>query len=317
MKWVYVIKIVLSKIFDSNKFSKKNFNFKENTMKQLLILLVITIFAVGCNSKSTPTSSALAKVNNTVITKEIFFERINRLPEWARGRFQSKEGKKDFLEEIIKEELLYQEAIQLGLHNEKEFQDKVEEFRKMSLITTLLKKEIEEKAVTDPKEIKNFYEKHQDNFKSNLEVKAKHILVETKEEADDIIEKLQKKEDFSDLAKQFSKDTGSAKNGGDLGFFGKGMMVPEFEHAAFNLKPGETSVPVKTQFGYHIIQVTDRKEGTMRDFEEVKTTIEKQLTVEKQRNLFESYIKKLKEKTGKVKIYDEALTTLTLENAPK
>lgn len=286
-------------------------------MKKLLILIAAAVFAVGCSTKDSPDTSALAKVNNTVITKKDFMKRINRLPEWAKGRFQTEEGKKNFLEEIIKEELLYQEALKKGLNKDGEFQSKIEEFKKMTLISILLKEEIEKKVKMEPEEVKKFYDENKNEFMSGLEVRARHILVATKTEAENILKRIQKNESFSELAKQFSNDKGTAQNGGDLGFFGKGRMLPEFEEVAFSLKPGETSDPVKTQFGYHIIQVTDRKEGRLHDFEEVKSSIEKQLTTEKQRAFFESYIEKLKGKTGKIKIYDEALKTLTPDNSPE
>ncbi len=134
-------------------------------MKKLLVLMFVAIFAVGCSSKESPTNSVLAEVNTSTITKEDFIEKINRLPEWARSRFQSEKGKKEFLEEIIKEELLYQEAKKQGLNKDKKFQDRVEEFKKMTLISALLKKEIEEKAKTDAKELREFYDKNRDEFK--------------------------------------------------------------------------------------------------------------------------------------------------------
>ena len=89
-------------------------------------------------------------------------------------------------------------------------------------------------------------------------VKASHILVKTEDKANWIYNELKKGKDFAKLAKEYS-DCPSKRNGGDLGFFGKGQMVKEFEDAAFSLKEGETSKPVKTEFGYHLIKVTGRK----------------------------------------------------------
>jgi peptidyl-prolyl cis-trans isomerase C len=284
-------------------------------MKKLLVLMFIAIFAVGCTSKESSTNPVIAKINTTTITKEDFIKKINRLPEWARNRFQNEEGKKQFLEEVIKEEILYQEAKKKGLNKDKEFQDRVEEFKKMTLIAVLLKKEVEEKAKADTKEVRDFYDKHQDEFKTGLEVRASHVLVSTEAEAKDILKRIQQGENFSKLAEEFTLDKGTAKKGGDLGFFGRGRMVPEFEKVAFSLKAGEVSNPVKSQFGYHIIQVTDRKEGKLRDFEEVKTSVERRLTVEKQRTLFESYIRKLQE-DSKIETYEAELEILKIEEAP-
>lgn len=278
-------------------------------MKKLLVLIFAAVFAVGCTSKGSSTSPVLAEINGTKITKEYFIKEINRVPEWARGRFQNEEGRKEFLEEIIKKELLYQDAMKKGLHKDQEFEQRVEEFKKMTLISVLLKKEIEEKQKVDTKEVREYYDKNPDEFKVGLEVRAKHILVETEAEAEDILKKIKAGESFSDLAERLSKDKGSAKKGGDLGFFSRGRMLPEFEKVAFSLKPGEISNPVRTRFGYHIIKITDRKEGRLGDFEEVKGIIEKKLTVEKQKNLFDSYIKKLK-KEYNVETYESELKTL-------
>jgi len=286
-------------------------------MKKLLVIIFLAILAAGCTPKESSTGTVLAKVNDSEITKEDFIERINRLPEWARERFQSEEGKKNFLDEIIKEELLFQEAEKQGLNKDKEFQKRLEEFKKMTLISTLLKKEIEEKTKADAKEVRDFYEGHPDEFMSGLEVRTSHILVDTKDEAEDIFKKIQQKESFTDLASKFSKDKGTAEKGGDLGFFGKGRMVPEFEKVAFNLKLKEISQPVKSKFGWHIIQLTDKKEGMARDFEEVKASIEKRLTLEKQKTLFDSYIKSLRGKNNKIEIDEDTLKTLSTAQVPE
>lgn len=93
---------------------------------------------------------------------------------------------------------------------------------------------------------------------NSTQIKASHILVDTEEEAKSLREKILAGEDFAAVAKQSSKCPSGA-NGGDLGYFGKGMMVPEFEKAAFSLPVGEVSQPVKTQFGWHLIKVTDKR----------------------------------------------------------
>jgi parvulin-like peptidyl-prolyl isomerase len=133
--------------------------------------------------------------------------------------------------------------------------------------------------------------------------------VKTEEEAKKIEERLKKGEDFTQLAKKYSIDTVSAKNGGDLGFFSRGQMAPEFEAAASRLKPGEISDPIKTQFGYHIIKVTDKKMGQVVEFEKVKNLISQNLVAEKQKEVFDSYIEGLK-KSYKVEINKEALSKL-------
>jgi parvulin-like peptidyl-prolyl isomerase len=101
--------------------------------------------------------------------------------------------------------------------------------------------------------------------RSEEQVLARHILVDTEEEAQEIYQLLQEGADFAELARTRSKDTGSGANGGDLGWFGPGAMVPEFEQAAFGLEVGEISEPVQSEFGYHIIQLIARQELPVTD----------------------------------------------------
>ena len=121
-----------------------------------------------------------------------------------------------------------------------------------------------------------------EKFKTELgdkEYNARHILVASEAEAKDVIAQLNKGGDFSKIAKEKSTDKGSGANGGDLGWFKKSDMVKEFADAAFNLKKGELSeVPVKSQFGYHIIRVDDVREAQLPKLDEVKPQITQQLT---------------------------------------
>ncbi|WP_276330851.1 peptidylprolyl isomerase [Orenia marismortui] len=156
-------------------------------------------------------------------------------------------------------------------------------------------------AVTE-KEIKDYYEENRSKFKQPAEVKAKHILIKTddksekeaKAKAQKILKELKQGADFAKLAKKYSEGP-SAKNGGELGYFGKGRMVAEFEEAAFNLEIGEVSEPVKTQFGYHIIKVEDKKESQLLSLSEAKEDIKNGLTQQKQQNKWNSFVKDLKE----------------------
>lgn len=281
-------------------------------MKKILSLILAGFFVFGCaQQKSSSTGSVIAKVNNTSITKEDFLKESHLVPEWARQNFSTKDGKERFLDELIKKELIYQDAKNKGLDKDKEILAQVEEFKKMTLLSLVLKKEIEEKVQVADEEAKEFYDKNQDKFKRGEEVSASHILVGTEKEANDVLARLKKGEGFAKLATALSKDTHSAAKGGDLGFFGRGRMVPEFEEAAFSLKPGEIGAPLKTQFGYHIIKVTERKEGAIVPFEEAKETVERQLLSEKQKSTFDAYVEGLKKKS-KITTEDKALEAIKL-----
>ncbi|MBC7544657.1 MAG: peptidylprolyl isomerase [Candidatus Sericytochromatia bacterium] len=135
-----------------------------------------------------------------------------------------------------------------------------------------------------------YYKDHANEFQKDFEVQASHILVPSQEEANRIKAELDKGGDFAALAKQYSKDPGSGAKGGDLGFFGKGKMVPIFEQTAFNAKVGVVSAPVKSQFGYHLIKVTDRHEAGMQPFEAMKKQVIDQLNKEKRQTAFTKWM---------------------------
>lgn len=166
---------------------------------------------------------------------------------YMEGMEEQKEAK-TFLEENGIDEAFIKSQMKTDLYMNK-FQQKI----------------IEELNLTD-KKLEAYYEKHKETYTKDR-AKASHILVEKEEEAKDLLKKIKAGEDFSELAKKYSKDPGSAAQGGNLGVFPKGMMVPEFEEVAFSLKSGEISQPVKTQFGYHIIK------GMAITFEDVKEEI--------------------------------------------
>jgi len=268
-------------------------------MKRLLLFALLLssslIIFAGCDKATSPKSEGpvLAEVNGSAVTQGDFLKEIERVPEWAREQFKDDEGKKKFLDELVKRELIYQHALKMKLDNDEDYRSKVDDFKKMTLVSIVLKKEVEEKATVDDAEVKVFFDQNADKFTIGTKIKASHILVGTEEEANDISDRLKKGEKFAKLA-ELSKDTGSAKKGGDLGYFGRGQMVPEFEQAALSLKPGEVSKPVKTRFGYHIIKLVDIQKGEPADFEQSKESIQRQLLGEKRKRVFDSFVDKLK-----------------------
>ena len=159
-------------------------------------------------------------------------------------------------------------------------------------------------AATDA-EAKDFYDKNPDKFKQGESVRASHILVMANENADEatkkaartkiegILKRVRAGEDFAKLASQYSDD-GSKSQGGDLGFFPKGQMVPAFDQVAFSLKPGEVSDVVTTQFGYHIIKVAERKEPSTVPYEQVKPQVVEFLSNQKKRDRVNAFIQEAK-----------------------
>lgn len=153
---------------------------------------------------------------------------------------------------------------------------------RMSLV---LRKLASEGVTVSDDEIKAFFEQNKESLGKPEEVRASHILVDSKEEADKIVAQLKKDGDFASLAKQYSKDPGTANAGGDLGYITRNdQIVPEFKAAVFAMKVGEISEPVKTQFGYHVIKVTDKSPAQPANFDAQKEYIKAQLIEEKSRS---------------------------------
>ncbi len=163
----------------------------------------------------------------------------------------------------------------------------IEESMQSSLvIEKLLEKRI---SITD-EEMETYFEENKDSFAEEEKVQASHILVEDEKTAKEIVEKLEAGEDFADLAKEYSTDEESSENGGDLGFFGRGEMVQEFEDAVFALEVGELSEPVKTEYGYHIIKLVDKQEAKEAVFEDVKEEIKSTLLDSKIQDEYTTWI---------------------------
>jgi len=285
-------------------------------MKKVFLGLLAIILLFACAKKEEKQASYLAKVGNTVITEADLEREIKNLPDFVQKMFEGTSGREKFLEELVKRELLYQEALKEGLDKDPAYQKKFEDFKKINLVGLLLEKEIESKAKVSDKEIRDYYEKHKEDFAPVSQVRLSRIVVNTEGEAQKILERLKKGEDFAQLAKKSSTDTVSAKKGGDLGLFSRGEIPPEFQVVATRLKTGEISEPIKTKSGYEIIKVTDKKMGQVIEFEKIKNLISQNLLAEKQKESFDSYIEGLKKKY-KVEINKEAVSKLSSSEEKK
>ncbi|KPK00004.1 MAG: hypothetical protein AMK71_08820 [Nitrospira bacterium SG8_35_4] len=251
--------------------------------------------AFGCSQNSVPDNTpVIANVNKGAVTEADFLREVSRIPEWARSQFEAEDGKDKFLDELVKKELIYQHAKKMRLDNNEEYLEKVREFEKLTLVALSLKKEVDDKVRVDEAEVRAFFDENKDKFTVGTQVKASHILARTEEEAKQAHERILKGEKFEAVAKDVSIDKGSAEKGGDLGYFGRGRMVPEFERAALSLKPGEVSPPVKTRFGYHIIKQTDIKMGDPASYEQSREAIQRELVNQKRKKHFDELIDKLK-----------------------
>ncbi|KGE16752.1 peptidylprolyl isomerase [Paenibacillus wynnii] len=175
----------------------------------------------------------------------------------------------------------------------------IDDLKKQMPIQVQLRKILEPQIKITDDEVKKYYEDNKATYDTVEQVRASHILVATQAEADAILKQLKDGADFAALAQEKSTDTGSKDNGGDLDFFNREAMDPSFADAAFKLKVGETSGAVKSQFGFHIIKVTDRKEAHTSTFEEKKEEVRKTLVTQKVSEMSATW---LEETTAKAKI---------------
>lgn len=278
-------------------------------MKRMTVFIIIISFLfmfASCAKHEEQKGPYLAKVGNVKITQADLDRDMKNLPPFAQKIFEGSEGKERFLNELVKKELLYQEAVKQGLDKDAAYIDKVTDFKKVTLISQLLENEIEEKAQVTGEDVKNYYDEHKEDFSPFDQIRLSLIRVKTEDEAKKILEKLDKGEDFAKIAKESSIDTNSAKGGGDLGFLSRNQISPEHDMAVARMMKGDVSSPVRTQHGFDIIKVTDKKTKTVVEFEKVKDLISQHLSAEKQKKVFDSYIDSLK-KTYTVEINKEAL----------
>ncbi|RKD31941.1 peptidylprolyl isomerase [Thermohalobacter berrensis] len=236
----------------------------------------------------------LATVNGKEITQNDVNSLMQSLGQQRAMQFASKEGQKKLLDELINQELFYLDAIDKGLDEEEKFKKQLEQTKanllKQYAITKFLKK-----ITVDEDEVVNYYNENKEQFKKPESVKASHILVKEEEKANEILNELESGLKFEEAAEKYS-ECPSKSRGGDLGYFTKGKMVPEFEKAAFSMEKGEVKGPVKTQFGYHIIKVIDKKEEGISTLDEVKGRIKQHLMAVKQNEAYQNKGNELKEK---------------------
>ena len=221
---------------------------------------------------------------------------IARYPEQQRAAFNSEEAKKNLLEQLISFELFNKFGQELELDKTQEYKDAVASITKEVLTSMAMNKALADVTVTD-EDAKKYYDENKDAFSVPPTVSARHILVKTEEEANKVKEEINGGLSFADAAMKYSSCP-SKEQGGNLGAFSKGMMVPEFEKASFEAEIGVLTEPVKTQFGYHLIIVDSKNEGAVKSFEEVKDSVVNELLKRNQHKKYDDLMNQLQEKYG-------------------
>lgn len=256
-------------------------------------------------------NAAVATVNGVVITKDKLYNEMITL------------GGAQTLDNLITEELVEQAATKANItvsdeeltaevnkvkkdfSSEDEFNEALtqsgmtlKDLKNQMIMQVKISKLIGPQVKVTTADIKEYFDDYPGEFDTEEEIRASHILVDTKAEAASILKELQGGADFSKLATAKSQDTGTTSTGGDLGFFARGTMVDSFDTAAFALKKGQISAIVESEYGFHIIKVTDRKDGHKATLEEVSAEIKEILTSEQMSTLSVTWLGELKAKAN-------------------
>ncbi len=272
---------------------------KSNKYIIVAILIIVLTTMTACKSEE-----IVAKVNDEVITKEelhdflvqqngiqaldtLIAEKVLDLEiEKANIEISDEEVKKEI--DNLKQQYGGEEVFNSTMES---YGITLEDMEKDIRMNMQINKLLEPRIEISDEEMKSFFEENKDTLSEKEQVSASHILVETEAKALEVKEKLSSGEAFSELAKEYSIDEANKEQGGELGFFGRGQMVSEFEDAAFSLNPGEVSDPIKTKFGYHIIKIEDKKEAKEANFEESKDKIKEVLVGEKMPQVYDEWYK--------------------------
>jgi parvulin-like peptidyl-prolyl isomerase len=254
-------------------------------------LLVMSILAGGCGGQPTPVETLTATpspveglaalVNSQPIGQEEYEKQVAQVeaffaqegldPESEEGRERLAQARRQVLEQMIDQELIRQAAVEMGVSiSEAELESSIQDIIEQSGGQDQFNQSLQGMDTT----YEDFRQMLLDQLLSEAvysavtasispvaeQVHARHILLPTRERAEEVLARLQAGEDFSYLAREYSEDISSRESGGDVGFFPRGVMPPEVEEVAFSLEVGETSEIVETQFGFHIVQVLEREE---------------------------------------------------------
>ena len=231
-------------------------------------ILCISAFALALGAQLAY-AGPVAKVNGADMTDaELTFAEAEVGAEIAGLPAESR--RRVLLEYLIEAHLFADEANKDQLTSGKDFENRLAYYKLRAMRDAFYEKKVRG-GVSDA-QAKAAYDEQIGKLKPEAEVHARHILVKTEEEAKDLVKQLKAGADFNELAKK-SSDSSNAHSGGDLGYFSRGQMVKSFEDAAFALEPGQVSDPVKSEFGWHVIKVEDKRNRPVPSFEEVKDQI--------------------------------------------
>ena len=237
----------------------------------------------------------LAVVGGEEITEELFNTFLQGVPKEQQAYLSNPQFREQCLEQLISLFLFAKKGQEEKLNETEEFKNIIVNAKRDVLAQLAMRETMKDVTVSE-EEVKEYYDANQTQYQKGTTVSAKHILVTSEEKCNEILAVITSGEKaFEEAAQEFSTCP-SGQRGGDLGTFGKGQMVPEFEQAAFAAEIGQVVGPVKTQFGFHLIKVEAKNEATVASFEEVKENIKRTLVQQKQNQVYNETVAELKEK---------------------
>jgi hypothetical protein len=269
------------------------------------------LVTTGCERRDVggraPASPPVARVNGEALPRAEF---ETYLPDDYRRTLTASE-KREYLNRWITTQILYEAAMEGGVGITPEIEARLEQFRKGLVADRFVQQVINERAVVTESEVRAYYEAHIDEY--TRELRVSHILVNTMEDVDEVIELLQKNT-FAWVARRRSIDRHTGV-GGDLGFLSKGNMIPEFEDVVYDMKIGEVSGVIESELGYHFVKVTDAREARNKlEYEEVAEDISRILLLDKRAAVYDSLITSLRS-NAHIEILDPELR-MALESVP-
>jgi len=294
-------------------------------MKQTVIRgLFFVLAALGLSTcQRAPQGPVVARVGGSSITLEDLKARLTETPAAYRQYAASPDGRRQFLNLLIREKILLAEAKKLGIPQDPAYQQAVAKFKDewkrrlqeyqdtLQVESALRRLRTKDLAATDT-EVDKYYEGHRADYEQPIEVSASHILLSSEADAQRALDRLQAGEPFERVAKDMSKDPATAVRGGKLAPFRRGTLVPEFEDAAFKLHVGEVSGIVKSQFGFHIIRKLGEKQVPAQAAADVKEEIRAKL----ERDKFDQWVAAKQALLG-VTVDEQAMSNLSLEEPAK
>jgi peptidyl-prolyl cis-trans isomerase C len=259
-----------------------------------LMLFTLCGVCIAAEPSGTGTETIVARIADEVITQEDVDKLLENLDPQMAAMYKTPEGRNVLIEELINSRLFAIKGIEEGIDKSTEYLEEIERFKKHAIMKVAIDKMLEKVTVSD-EDAKKYYDENKGQFAQPEQVHARHILVSDDVEMELVLADLKAGDKFEDVAAKHSTCP-SKEQGGDLGFFGKGQMVPEFEKVAFETEIGKVSDPVKTQFGVHVIKVEEKTSESTVPFEEVIEQIKPYLLNQKRNEAYQEELKLLKEK---------------------